>query len=240
MVARRPRYYKLRRPRRARRAAKLSAPTARAVKKIVKKQMSNVLESKVLDVLNEPIPLNCFYHNSVYIMDADMCRCEQGVQDSDALNPPNRIGDSIFVKNVQLGLLITNFTNFPNLCYRITIVKIKNGNLAYTDPYFHPQLGNKLMNPVDTEAPECIKVIYDRRFNALAFQSSATPQAGDKKFLWNYNLKVNHKVKYDSGSANATGPTYRLFVTCYDTQATTTLSNVARFTYYRRTHFLDA
>lgn len=222
-----------------RKPARLAPSTALAVKKIVKKQMGNVIESKHADFSNEPIPLSCYYHNVTYIHDSDVFTISQGVQDSEISNPQNRIGDTVYVKNVQFRLLITNFSTRPNLLYRITICKVKSGSVALPNPYTHPQCGNAIMAPIDTEDTNIISVAYDRVFSSLAYQTAQQGNA-DKKFYWKYNLKVNKKVRYDNASNVAANFTYRVFVTCYDTQGALITDNVARFTYFRRTHFLDA
>lgn len=135
--------------------------------------------------------------------------------------------------------MITNFSTRPNLVYRITVCKVKSGSVALPNPYTHPQCGNAIMAPIDTEDTAIISVAYDRVFNNLAYQTAQTGNA-DKKFIWNYNLKVNKKIRYDNASNVAANFTYRVFVTCYDTQGALITDNVARFTYFRRTHFLDA
>jgi hypothetical protein len=222
--------------------AKLAPKTALAVKKIVKSQMSKVIEHKNLDYATEPLPALCYYHNVPYVHDSDMCYSQQGITDSELLTAQNRIGDSIFVKNIQLRLMITNFQTRPNLCYRITIIKVKNGNTSLPGGsiiYGHPQSTNMMLSPIDTELEGLQAVVYDRTFNNLAYQ---TAQDGneDKKFLWSYNIKVNRKIRYDNSSSSSSSPTYRLLVTCYDSQNVLITDNVARFSYFRRTHFLDA
>lgn len=233
------RKYGKRASRRPRKSARLAPSTAKAVKQIVRKQMSAVIESKVSDYSAEPIPAAAYYHNTPYIHDTDMFFMAQGVRDEMLNIPQNRIGDSIYVKNIQMALMITNYSTRPNLCYRITILKVKDIAVSLSNPYGHPQCGNLIMAPINTETSGLLGVVYDKTFSALAYQ---TANAGDqdKKFIWRHNLKVNKKVTYDNSSLAASHFTYRLYVTCYDTQSTLILTNVARFTYMRRTHFLDA
>lgn len=226
----------------AKKGARLAPKTALAVKKIVKAQMANVIESKVLDYSVEPIPALCMYHNVPIGLDNDMLYCTQGTYDEEIGIARNRVGDSIYVKNIQLGLMITNFQTRPNLCYRITVIKTKEGNASFPSGasiYSHPQCGNVMLAPIDTELPGIVSVCYDRTFYNLAYQ---TAQDGneDKKFIWKHNVKVNRKIRYDNGSANASSNSYRLFITAYDSQGVLITDNVARYTYMRRTHFLDA
>lgn len=208
----------------------------------IKNALGGIVESKVLDYSTEPIPALCYYHNTPYVHDTDMFYCQQNVRDEELIGAQNRIGDSIFVKNIQLKLMITNYQTRPNLCYRITVIKVDSGNTVLPGGsviYGHPQCGNMIIAPIDTELAGLKSVVYDKKFHKLAFQ---TAQDGneDKKFIWEYNIKVNRKVRYDNGSVNTFSPTYRLLVTCYDSQGTLITDNIARFTYFRRTHFMDA
>lgn len=239
------RYRVKRRPRRVLRRkapARLAPKTALAVKKIVKAQMSNVVESKQLDYSLEPIPLSCLYHNVPSVLDQDMCFSQQGTFDEEIALGRNRVGDSIYVKNIQLKLMLTSFATRPNLCYRITVVKTKDGQTSLPGGsaiYGHPQCGNNMVSPVDTELAGISSVVYDRVLTATAFQTAQTGNA-DKKLMWSYSIKVNRKIRYDNSGANASSPSYRLYLTAYDTQGAFITDNVARYTYFRRTHFLDA
>jgi len=242
MPFKRNRRYKPRRAPRRKTAARLAPRTANAVKRIVKAQMANVIESKVLDYSIEPAPALCCYHNVPTILDYNMLFSAQGVTDEEITASRNRIGDSIYVKNIQLGLMITNFQTRPNLCYRISVVKVASASVTFPSGsviYGHPQCGNMMLAPIDTELPGLVSVVYDKTFYNLAFQ---TAQDGneDKKFIWKHNVKVNRKVKYDNGSADPSNMTYRLILTCYDSQNVLITDNVARYTYMRRTHILDA
>lgn len=231
-----------RKPRRAARKSRLSPSTALAVKKIVKSQMSNVVESKQLDFSAEPIPLAALYHNVPSVLDTDMCYSQQGTFDEEIALGRNRVGDSIYVKNIQLKLMLTCFSTRPNCLFRITVVKTKDGNVSLpggSSIYGHPQCGNNMISPVDTELAGLSGVVYDRVLSAAALQTAQTGNA-DKKLMWSYNVKVNRKIRYDNSGANASSPSYRLFLTAYDTQGTLISDNIARYTYFRRTHFLDA
>jgi len=220
----------------------LGKPLAKAVKSIVKSQMAKVVESKILDYSVEPIPALCCYHNVPILLDNNMFYSQQGLTDEEITASRNRVGDSIFVKNIQLSLLLTNFSTRPNLCYRISVVKVASASVTFPSGsiiYGHPQCGNMMLAPIDTELPGLVSVVYDRVFYNTAYQTAQTGTA-DKKFIWRHNVKVNRKVKYDNASSDPSNMTYRLILTAYDTQAAYITDNVARYTYMRRTHILDA
>lgn len=225
-----------------RKSTKLAPSTARAVKKIVKRQMAQVIERKIGDYSIEPIPALCLYHNVPSVLDSNMFYCQQGITDEEIGASRNRIGDSIYSNNIQLTLLLTNFATRPNLLYRITVVKIANSTTTFPGGsiiYGHPQCGNMMIAPIDTELPGLVSVVYDRVITSLSHDTAQTGTS-DRKLIWRYNVKTKHRVKYDNGSSDPSTCNYRIILTAYDTQASYITDNVARYTYMRRHHFMDA
>ena len=121
------RKYVKRRPRMAKKTAKatLGKSTARAVKAIVRSQMDKVIEYKNADYSFEPTSLMSIYHNTWYQFETDPFTMYQGTSDSEALNPINRIGDSIFVKYVHFRIMFTANIYRPTASVRIVILKCK-------------------------------------------------------------------------------------------------------------------
>lgn len=223
-------------------SSKLAPSTARAVKRIVKSQMKQVIETKNIDNSFEPIPLLALYHNVPYILETDCLFSTQGITDSEVLTS-NRIGDSLYCTNIWMKLMLTSFSTRPNVLYRISVLKVKNGIVAgaLNNPYGHPQCGNVLVAPINLENANIISVVYDRVFNSgPSGDYVVSGTGGDKKVMWNHNVKVNRKIKYDNGQSFAANPSYRVYLTAYDTQGAFITDNIARFTWFRRTHFMDA
>lgn len=223
--------------------AKKSQPvvTEKQVKAIVKKENAKINEPKQVDYSTEPIPASCFYHNVPSILDDNMVYSQQGTFDEEISAGRNRIGDSIYCKYIDLTVMITNFQTRPNLCYRITVVQTRDSATAFPGGaaiYGHPQCGNVIIAPVDTELPGLVRVVYDKTFYSLAYQNSSTGNV-DKKFIWKHRINVNRKIQYDNASSQASSNSYKLYITCYDTQASLILDNVARYSYMRRMVFLD-
>jgi hypothetical protein len=236
------RFQRKRRAPRRKSAARLAPRTAQAVKKIVKAQMTKVVENKIGDYSIEPIPALCLYHNVPFIVDNNMLYTQQGITDEEIQSSRNRIGDRLYSKHIQLSLLLTNFSTRPNLLYRITVIKVANDATTFPSGsiiYGHPQCGNMMLAPIDVELPGLVSVVYDRVLTSTAFQTAQTGTA-DKKHLWRYNVKTQHKVKYDNSASGPSSCSYRCILTAYDTQAAYITDNVARFTYMRRHHFTDA
>lgn len=224
----------------AKKGARLAPKTAVAVKKIVMSQMKKVVETKVLDNWIEPSQPFTLYHNVPYVIENDLFFAQQGYGDIENL-PQNRLGDSIYVKNVFMSFLMTSFNTRPNTQFRLTIVKTKTGASGITNPWQHPLVNNILMCPVDIENPEIVSVVYDRVFTPPQTGPGTTGASGqDKKIYFKYVLPVNRKVKYDNNIGNTGSNSYKVFIGAYDTQASSITDNVARFSFFRRTHFLDA
>lgn len=238
----RRRYKKRNYKRKAYKGAKktLGKSTARAVKAIVKSQMSKVIESKILDNWLEPSQPFTLYHNVPYALENDLFFAQQGITDTES-TPTNRLGDSIFAKNVQMKLLATCFNTRTNTQFRFTIVKTKSGGSSLSNPWQHPNCNNILLCPVDTENPEIVAVMYDTVLTPSQSGPGNIGSSGqDKKIFFRYNLKVNRKIKYDNNAGNCNSHSYKVFIGAYDTQASSSLDNIARFSWFRRTHFLDA
>ena len=223
--------------------AKKSQPlvTEKQVKAIVRRENAKVNEDKIVDYATEPIPGFCFYHDTPLILDDNMLFSSLGVNDEEIALGRNRIGDSLYCKYIDLTLMISNFSTRPNLCYRITVVQTRDGSTSFPSGaaiYGHPQCGNVIIAPVDTELAGLVKVVYDKTFYNLAYQNSSTGNV-DKKFIWRHRVKVNRKIHYDNSSTSPSSNSYKIFVTCYDTQASLILDNVARYSYMRRMVFID-
>lgn len=234
------RKYAKRAPLRRKAPSRLAPKTAVAVKKIVMSQMKKVVETKILDNFVEPSQPLTLYHNVPYVIENDLFFAQQGYGDIENL-PQNRLGDSIYVKNVYMSFLMTCFNTRPNTQFRLTIVKTKSGSASITNPWQHPLVNNILLCPVDIEQPDIVSVVYDRVFTPPQTGPGNVGASGqDKKIFFKYILPVNRKVKYDNNVGNTGSHSYKVFIGAYDTQATSSTDNVARFSFFRRTHFMDA
>jgi len=234
-----------RKPRRkaaARKPARLAPKTASAVKAIVKSQMSKVIEYKNADYAFEPSSLASMYHNTWYQFESDPFSMYQGTSDSEAVNPINRIGDSIFANYIHFKILFTSNIYRPNASVRIVILKCKASVTSPANISSHPQGLNNLINPIDREQLNCRQVMYDRvhTFSKGALSVSTGDTVSTMQLLWSHYLKIGKKVTYDDGASSTKGDTYRIFALPYDNQATSTSDQVARFSYFRRTSFQDA
>lgn len=217
---------------------RLGTGTAKAVKAIVKSQMNKVVETKRNDYLFEPLSVNALYHNQWYVFENDCFFLNQGVQDSQAVSVPNnRIGDSIYAKNINWRILFTKFVDRPNMVLRIIILKVKQFAGSGLVPTASPQLNNTIVQPIDSENSNILAVKYDKTF-VLNENVGGSPSR-DTKFLWQHSLKLNQKIKYADGAVQPSHHTYRVYAVFYDTQASFATDNVGRFSYRRSLYFQD-
>jgi len=223
-----------------RKAAKLPKSQALAVKAIVKKQMNKVIELKHTDYNFEPLAINALYHNKWYAFETDPFTLAQGVGDSEALNPSNRIGDSIYAKRINWNIMFYNFSDRPNLALRILILAVHPDTPFFTDPCYHPQAVSGLIQPVDTESSRYKSTVYDKVFCLNNNISNIQGTTRDTKFHWQYSLPVNKVIKYEDSNSGARNLTYQVFALAYDTVSSLTTDNIMRFSYARRTLFQDA
>lgn len=223
----------------ARKAANLPKSTAKAVKAIVKSQMNKVIEMKHADYHYEPVPAVALYHNSWFLMEQDPLTLLQGTADQESLNPPNRIGDTVYSKGLKYNCTFYNFLDRPNLQYRILILLVKPDTPLITNPCAHPQAVSNICMPVDMENSRIKKVLYDKviTFNNNVQVSSSVR---DCKLHWEHYIKLNKITQYEDGFNSARNYTVNMWVCAYDTVASLTTDNVARFTYTRRHYFQDA
>jgi len=239
----------MRRMYRRKASARLAPKTAIAVRKIVKSQMNQVVETKAVDYITEAIILN---HNTPQTIDNDLFYSSHGVADytgsqaSVGTSFGNRIGDSIYAKAASLKMFFDQYNDRPNLVFRITVLRIKAGANIITpasNAFAHPQTTNYLMAPVDTEnnllyhpAP----VVMDRRFT-VNYGTSITPPAKSCHTFRQFFVKVNKKLKFNSNQPNTVGPfAIQVILTAYDSYGSLITDNVCRVMYSRRAWYQDA
>lgn len=233
-------YYKRKAKKRVKRAF-MPKSQVKAVKAIVKSQMNKVIEMKHADYQFEPFAINGLYHNTWYLFETDPLTLLQGVQDSENLNPPNRIGDTVYTKGIKYNCTFYNFNDRPNLAYRILILLVKPDTPSIINPCLHPQLVSNINMPVDYENSRIKKVLYDKVFmtnNNISITSG--PTIRDVKWHWEHYIKLNKVTQYEDGNNSARNYTINCWVCAYDTVSSLTSDNVARFTYTRRHYYQDA
>lgn len=218
-----------------------TVPSVAVVKHMVNRALGIKSETKHADYLFEPTAANALYHNVWYLMETDPLTILQGSQDSEAVNPPNRIGDSVYSLGIKLNMMFYMFNDRPNQCLRILILKVKPDTTAPSNPCLHPQGISNLVNPVDVENSRFSAVVFDKVFtfnNNIAIPGSTVIR--DTKFNFQRYIKIGKKVQYEDAINSARNFTYNIWVCAYDTVNSLTSDNICRFSYCRRHLFKDA
>lgn len=236
------------RPRRRRynkkgtKAATLAPSTAVAVRKIVQSQMNKVVEVKNADYSFAPLgQLSSLYHNTWYRFESDPFTMYQGTSDAETLNPINRIGDSIFAKNLFLTVNLATYTNTSTVQYRFVVLKLKTGATMPINITSHPQAINNLIAPLDREHPALAAVVYDKRGWMINHGQTAAGGGDGERQLLHINLKINKKIKYNDGDAGNGSFIYAPYIMVFDRQQTNPSGvPICDFQYFRRFTFQDA
>jgi len=218
--------------------ARLAPTTALAVKKIVKSQMNQVVETKINDYYFTPVSnLTSIFHNTWYRLEDDPFFLFQGTSDSEVSGPTNRVGDSIFAKSVHIQLSLASSPSFSTCQYRMVVLKLKPGATMPTDITNHPQSPNRLMNPIDREQEALISVLHDSR--GYLFNNGQTAGGGGdgSRKLLSVTIPVNKKLKYDGNVGNNNSfriiPYIMVFGKLGDS------GFICNLEYFRRSYFQD-
>lgn len=231
-----------RRPYKKRAAARkprLARSTALAVKRIVKSQMNNVIETKINDYYYTPISnITSLFHNTWYRLEDDPFYLFQGTADSEASGPTNRVGDSIYAKNVHFQVSMSSSGSFSTVQYRFIVLKLKAGATMPSDITSHPQSSNRLMNPIDREEGALWSVLYDKK--GYMFNNGQTAGGGGdgSRKLLSVNIKINKKIKYDGNNANNNSFRIIPYLLVYGKLGDSGF--ICNFEYFRRSYFQDA
>jgi len=220
-------------------AKKINKPLALAVKKIVNKQMAQVVETKINDYYFTPVSnITSLYHNTWYRLEDDPYYLFQGTADSEASGPTNRVGDSIYAKSVHFQVSISSSGSFSTCQYRFVVLKLKPGASMPLDITNHPQCSNRLMNPIDREQEALMSVLHDSKGYLYNNGQTAGGGGDGSRKLLSVNIKVNKKLKYDGNTANNNSFRIVPFLMVFGKLGDTGF--IANFEYFRRSYFMDA
>jgi len=220
-------------------AKKINKPLALAVKKIVSKQMAQVVETKINDYYLTPISnLTSLFHNTWYRLEDDPFYLFQGTADSEASGPTNRIGDSIYAKSIHFQVSMSSSGSFSTCQYRFVVLKLKPGATMPLDITNHPQSPNRLMNPIDREQEALISVLHDSKGYLYNNGQTAGGGGDGSRKLLSVNIKVNKKLKYDGNTANNNSFRIVPFLMVFGKLGDSGF--ICNFEYFRRSYFMDA
>lgn len=228
--------------RRAPRRKATSSKLTQSVKKIVQSQMNKVVETKICDYSYAPLgQLNSLYHNTWYRFETDPFTMYQGTSDSEALNPINRIGDSVYAKSLSLTINLATYTNTSTVQYRFVLLKVKTGTSMPGNITTHAQAINNLIAPIAREQGSLMQVVMDKRGWMINHGQTANGGGDGERQLLQLNFKINKKLKYLEGQPSNNSFCYVPYIMVFDRQQTSPSGvPICDFQYFRRFYFQDA
>jgi len=223
---------KLSRPR-----APLSARQAKAVKKIAKATAMTIPEKKVFGRNEENSQL---YHNKPFYV-SSLLACKQGTFDAnDQSTSLVRIGDEIYLRNINVRLWLSNKNDRPNVMYKCALFWYDSeATLADTLVYFTQT--NKMLDRYNNEQ---ISIIDQQTiFSGPSYTTGVASDAGSaKEHSYLCTLKGRwkmKKIKYDEGGAVPKTRNIAFVVACYDAFGTLQTDNIASFAHNYTVTFQD-
>lgn len=220
-------------------SSRKSTALVSTVKAVVKRQMSQVVETKINDYYFTPVGnLTSIFHNIWYRLEDDPFFLFQGTADSEASGPTNRIGDSVYAKSVHFQLNLSSSPSFSTMQYRFVVLKLKPQATMPSNITDHPQCPNNLMSPIDREQGALISVLYDRKgWFINNGQTAGGGHDGARKLL-SVNIPINKKLKYDGNAGNNNSFRIIPYILVYGRLGDSGFN--CNFEYFRRSYFMDA
>lgn len=216
---------KLSRPTRA----PLSARQAKAVKKIAKATAMTLPEKKVFGYNKENGQL--FHNKPLYI--ASLLECKQGVEDpNDQADVLVRIGDEMYLRNVNVRFWLSNKNDRPNVMYKLVLFWYDSeATLSDTLVYFTQT--NKMLDRYNNEQ---ISIIDQQTiFSGPSYTTGVASDPGSaKEHSYLCTLKgrwKGKKIKYDEGGTVPKTRNIGIVVACYDAFGTLQTDNIASVAY---------
>ncbi len=209
---------------------------------IAKKQALKVAESKV----SIQLPKQELYHNKPWYVPLSLPgglgflgNIKQGTADpNDATQPAlARIGDEIWLQNINVRCWLSNKSDRPNVMYRLILFKYQAG-ITLTDAEVYFTQTNKMLDRYNNEAIKILTTkmvkstdnyaVYDNNHEHSYFTTlNYKPRGGYEKIKYNENAAV--PKMWDVGMA----------IVCYDATGTLQTDNIASAYLNVETKFKD-
>ncbi len=215
------------------RGKKKSYALSKAQRKAVKEIANNVAhampERKKFGFQAENIQL--FHNKPDY--DAAWLSCKQGTADPENLATRlARIGDEIYLQNVNIRLWLSNKNDRPNVMYKATLFWY-DATVSLSDTYCYFTQTNKMLDRINTEN---VGIIDQKTlFSGPSYATGVASDPGSAKehsYLMTLNGSwKNKKITYDEGGSVPRFRDIGLCVVCYDSFGTLQTDNIATYAY---------
>ncbi len=234
MVKTKPSKYLLRAVQRGMKShhAGLSKTQAKSVRKIAKKQVMKMAETKTVGKQTENVQL--FHNKALYLQ--NLLATTQGVEDpNDLTSSAARIGDSVKLTNVNIKFWLSNKLDRPNVMYRL-ILFWYDTPLVLSDAICFFTQTNKMLDRPNNENISIIdqKYIFSQHMYLNGTEKFEHSQLATLKGNWK-----GRKITYDEGGSLPKKRSIGVCVVCYDAYGTLQTDNIASLAYNYNMNFKD-
>ncbi len=215
-----------------RKHAGLSKTQARSVRKIAKKQVMRLAETKTVGKQTENVQL--FHNKALYLQ--NLLATTQGVEDpNDLSTAAARIGDSVSLTNVNIKFWLSNKLDRPNVMYRL-IMFWYDTPLVLSDAICFFTQTNKMLDRPNNENISIIdqKYIFSQAMYLNGTEKFEHSQLATLKGNWK-----GRKIQYDEGGSLPKKRSIGVCVVCYDAYGTLQTDNIASLAYNYNMNFKD-
>ncbi len=165
--------------------------------------------------------------------DAAWLSCKQGTADPENLATRlARVGDEIYLQNVNIRLWLSNKNDRPNVMYKATLFWY-DATVSLSDTYVYFTQTNKMLDRINTEN---VGIIDQKTlFSGSSYTTGVASDPGSAKehsYLMTLNGSwKNKKITYDEGGSVPRFRDIGLCVVCYDAYGTLQTDNIATYAY---------
>ncbi len=216
----------------ARKHAGLSKTQARTVRKIAKKTVMGLAETKTFGKQTENVQL--FHNKPLYL--SNLLACSQGTEDpNDLANANCRVGDSIRLTNTNIKFWLSNKLDRPNVMYRL-IMFWYDSSVTLSDAVVFFTQTNKMLDRPNNESISVIdqKYIFSQHMYLNGTEKFEHSQLATLKGNWK-----GRKIQYDEGGSVPKKRTIGVCVAVYDAYGTLQTDNIASLAYNFNSNFKD-
>jgi len=210
----------------------LSRTQAKTVRKIAKKTVMSLAETKVVGKETENVQL--FHNKTLYL--SNLLSITQGDKDSNNLaNNTARIGDEVLLTNCNIKFWLSNKSDRPNCMYRM-IMFWYDSALTLSDAVCFFTQTNKMLDRPNNESISIIdqKYIFSANNYAVDANNHERSQLGSLNGRWK-----GRKITYDEGGATPKKRAIGVLLVVYDAFGTLQTDNIASCAYNYNTSFKD-
>jgi len=210
----------------------LSKTQAKTVRKIAKKTVMGLAETKVFGQQEENVQL--FHNKPLYI--SNLLSCKQGVKDDNGLvDRDARIGDEIQLTNANIKFWLSNKLDRPNCMYRL-IMFWYDSTVTLADAIVFFTQTNKMLDRPNNEQISIVDQKYI--FSGPMYLNGTEKFERSQLATLNGNWK-GRKITYDDAGTVPKKRTLGVMLVVYDSYGTLQTDNIASTAYNYNVKFKD-